>query len=87
MNFPCGPPIRHVHFPYGPPSRHLHIPARRYADQGDLHAFLAARRAAASPLREETVWSVFEQAAAGLVHLHGLRIVHRDIKARACGVM
>jgi serine/threonine protein kinase len=54
--------------------------------QGDLHAFLAARRAAGAPLREETVWSVFEQAAAGLAYLHSMRIVHRDIKARSAAL-
>lgn len=35
-------------------------------------------------LPEEEVWNVLIQVSEGLNHLHSIRVLHRDIKARAC---
>ena len=51
----------------------------QFAPNGTLHGRLHARRGQGLP--EEKVWQFFIQAALGLRHVHGKRIVHRDVKS------
>lgn len=50
-----------------------------YAAGGDLANIL--RRSPGKPLPEEFLWKLFIQTLIGLAHIHGKRIIHRDIKA------
>ena len=55
----------------------LHI-VMEFCAGGDLHQLLEARRGALLP--EASVWRYLLQTAEGLAHLHGLKILHRDLK-------
>mmetsp|Transcript_27985 Transcript_27985/g.64592 ORF Transcript_27985/g.64592 Transcript_27985/m.64592 type:complete len:698 (+) Transcript_27985:98-2191(+) len=52
-----------------------------YAQCGDLHAELQARRKSGRPFSDAEVCDIFAQIVAGLSHIHAKGIVHRDIKS------
>mmetsp|Transcript_59300 Transcript_59300/g.109598 ORF Transcript_59300/g.109598 Transcript_59300/m.109598 type:complete len:721 (-) Transcript_59300:71-2233(-) len=52
-----------------------------YAQCGDLHAELQARRKAGRPFSDAEVCDIAAQIVAGLAHIHAKGIVHRDIKS------
>lgn len=59
--------------------KRLHI-IMEFADRGDLADKIRRRREATRPLSELSVMRYFVQLAQALEHIHGLRILHRDLK-------
>lgn len=53
-----------------------------FAEGGDLHQFLQCQRLQGSMLLESQVLKWFYELCQALRYLHGLGIIHRDIKAR-----
>lgn len=51
-----------------------------FADGGDLLAKVKSHKETSTPLKEETVWSVFLQILSGTAALHRHSVVHRDLK-------
>ena len=50
-----------------------------FAPKGTLHDLIQSRRG--QPFSEDTVWKMLLQSTLGLHHIHGHKILHRDVKS------
>ena len=50
-----------------------------FCENGDLQTFLTKRQN--KLLSEQTIWKYFLQICLGVNYLHGIGIIHRDLKA------
>ena len=51
-----------------------------YADDGDLYQKILKHKETKTLFEENEIWSVLIQSVIGLKTLHGLNILHRDLK-------
>jgi serine/threonine protein kinase len=52
-----------------------------YAPDGDLSKVIKKWQMQRRPMPEDLIWKLFIQVARGLLALHQMKILHRDIKA------
>jgi NIMA (never in mitosis gene a)-related kinase 1/4/5 len=53
-----------------------------FCNAGDLYTDIQARKEAESPLTENEVMDIFVQVLLALHHVHGKRVLHRDLKSQ-----
>ena len=53
-----------------------------FADDGDLYQKICAHKKETKLFEEKEIWSVLVQVLLGLRSLHGLNILHRDLKVQ-----
>ena len=51
-----------------------------YCDNGDLYHFLQEQQIKSTPLKEDLVWQIFIKITLGLITIHKMKILHRDLK-------
>jgi NIMA (never in mitosis gene a)-related kinase len=52
-----------------------------YCERGDLAGYIAERRKSGRPIKEAKILNWFTQITMALEHVHGKKILHRDIKS------
>jgi len=61
-------------------NKYFHVIIMEYCKKGDLIQFLEANRQTRKKIKEKVIVNILEQLCKAIVYIHGMNVVHRDIK-------